>query len=76
MGLKRDLRREDDSDPAAAIYPQEACGIAQQMRADMYLECSAAAGTLMADVLQDIGRRAARTTTSEGGQSEGTCRLM
>ncbi|EFX04233.1 Rho-like protein [Grosmannia clavigera kw1407] len=74
LGLKRDLRREDD--PAGVVYPQEAYAIAQQMRADMYLECSAATGTLMAEVLEDVCRRAAGTTTPEGGQSEGTCRVM
>ncbi|CAK7239590.1 MAG: hypothetical protein STHCBS139747_001021 [Sporothrix thermara] len=74
LGLKRDLRREDD--PAGTLYPHEAYNLAQQLRADMYLECSAATGELLAQVVDDICRRAIQTTTSEGGQSQGACSVM
>lgn len=73
LGLKRDLRREDD--PNGILYPHEGCGVAQSLRADMYLECSAATGTLLAEVFEDISRRAIQTASS-GGQSEGACTAM
>ncbi|KAF4967776.1 hypothetical protein FZEAL_10492 [Fusarium zealandicum] len=39
LGLKRDLRSEKD--PNGIIYPQEAYQLAQTLRADRYVECSA-----------------------------------
>ncbi|KAL1901428.1 hypothetical protein Sste5346_001833 [Sporothrix stenoceras] len=74
LGLKRDLRREDD--PNGTLYPHEAYQLSQQLRADMYLECSAMTGELMPQVVDDVCRRAVKTTTPEGGQSEGACTLM
>ncbi|CAK7565019.1 MAG: hypothetical protein SEPTF4163_002926 [Sporothrix epigloea] len=74
LGLKRDLRQADD--PANTLYPHEAYNMAQQLRADMYLECSASSGELFAQVVEDICRRAAQTTTPEGGQSQGACSVM
>ncbi|CAK7198892.1 hypothetical protein SEUCBS139899_001560 [Sporothrix eucalyptigena] len=74
LGLKRDLRREDD--PEGTLYPHEAYNLAQQLRADMYLECSAVTGELMAQVVDDICRRAIQTATPEGGQSQGACSIM
>ena len=44
------------------------------MRCDLYAECSAVTGELMREVFDDIVRRAAKTTTPEGGQTPGpTC---
>jgi hypothetical protein len=74
LGLKRDLRSE--SDPNGIIYPQEGHNVAQQMRADMYMECSAVTGELLPEVFEDICRRAMGTASSSGGQSEGGCILM
>ncbi|RKU43326.1 hypothetical protein DL546_003713 [Coniochaeta pulveracea] len=74
LGLKRDLRSE--SDPNGIIYPQEGHDAAQQMRADMYMECSAVTGELLPEVFEDICRRAMGTASSTGGQSEGGCNLM
>ncbi|OIW27236.1 P-loop containing nucleoside triphosphate hydrolase protein [Coniochaeta ligniaria NRRL 30616] len=74
LGLKRDLRSE--SDPNGIIYPQEGHQAAQEMRADMYMECSAQTGELLPQVFEDICRRAMKTASSEGGQSDGGCCLM
>ncbi|KAK4241044.1 P-loop containing nucleoside triphosphate hydrolase protein [Achaetomium macrosporum] len=74
LGLKRDLRSEDD--PNGIIYPQEAYRVAQEMRADKYMECSAVTGELMEEVFDDICTTALKTTTPDGGQSEGGCSIM
>jgi Ras family protein A len=74
LGLKRDLRSE--TDPNGIIYPQEAYRIAQEIRCDKYMECSAFTGELVHEVLEDICRTAAMTTTSKGGLSEGGCGVM
>lgn len=75
LGLKRDLRSE--TDPNGIIYPQEAYRIAQEIRCDKYMECSAVSGELVHEVFEDICRTAARGTVQEdGGLSEGGCKLM
>ncbi|KAK3946094.1 hypothetical protein QBC46DRAFT_335537 [Diplogelasinospora grovesii] len=74
LGLKRDLRSE--TDPNGIIYPQEAYRIAQEMRADKYMECSAVTGELLGEAFEDICTTAANTKSPEGGQSEGGCTLM
>ena len=75
LGLKRDLRSEDD--PNGIIYPQEAYRIAQEMRCDRYMECSAVSGELVHEVFEDICRTAALGTKKEGGGlSEGGCWVM
>lgn len=83
LGLKRDLRREwteeekKDGGRGESVMPQEGLGIAQQLRVDRYAECSALTGELCRQVLEDIARTAAKTTTENGGKSEGTqCALM
>lgn len=83
LGLKRDLRREwtedekKDGERGESVMPQEGLGIAQQLRVDRYAECSALTGELCRQVLEDIARTAAKTTTENGGKSEGTqCALM
>lgn len=72
LGLKRDLRKEDKD----TIYPQEALGIAQQMRCDRYAECSAVTGELCQEVFEDLARMAALTTTEKGGKSQGMACVM
>jgi hypothetical protein len=73
LGLKRDLRKEEEG----MIWPQEAYRIAQEMRCDRYAECSAVTGELMHEVFEDIAKVAAKTTTTTGGQSQGsTCTIM
>lgn len=74
LGLKRDLRSEDD--PNGIIYPQEAYARAQEMRADKYMECSAVTGELLPEVFDDICSTALKSTSEEGGQSEGGCAIM
>ncbi|KAL8309680.1 hypothetical protein RB601_000016 [Gaeumannomyces tritici] len=74
LGLKRDLRSEDD--PNGIIYPQEGHRIAQEMRADNYMECSAVTGELLSEAFEDVFKAAVKTTTDEGGQSEGGCGIM
>ncbi|PHH71308.1 hypothetical protein CDD82_6592 [Ophiocordyceps australis] len=70
-GLKRDLRCE--SDPNGVIYPQEAYQMAQAVRADRYVECSALTGELVELAFEDICRTAFKTLREPGGQSEGAC---
>jgi Ras homolog gene family, member A len=73
LGLKRDLRKEGEG----MVWPQEAYRIAQEMRCDRYAECSAVTGELMHEVFEDIAKVAAKTTTTAGGQSQGsTCTTM
>lgn len=73
-GLKRDLRSE--TDPNGIIYPQEAYQMAQTLRADRYVECSAVTGELLKPAFEDICKTAIQTTTAEGGQTEGGCVVM
>ncbi len=60
-----------ETDPNGIIYPQEGHRIAQELRADKYMECSAVTGELVKEVFEDICRTAAMTTKgkriSEGG---------
>ncbi|KAL9069752.1 MAG: hypothetical protein Q9161_005337 [Pseudevernia consocians] len=72
LGLKRDLREEKPG----VIYPQEGLKVAQDLRCDHYAECSATTGELMNEVIEDIARTAAKTTTENGGLSNGGCAVM
>ena len=47
--------------------------VAQDLRCDRYAECSATTGELMNEVIEDIARTAAKTTTIAGGLSDGGC---
>ena len=81
LGLKRDLRREwteqERNDGSGSIMPQEGVRIAGEMRCDRYAECSAVTGELCKEVLEDVARTAAMTTTEKGAKSEGTvCMVM
>ncbi|PKS09749.1 hypothetical protein jhhlp_004370 [Lomentospora prolificans] len=74
LGLKRDLRSEDD--PNGIIYPQEGYRVAQELRADKYMECSAATGELVDLAFEEICKTALSTRTAVGGQSEGGCIVL
>lgn len=50
--------------------------MAQEMRADRYVECSAVTGELIRPAFEDICKTAIATTTEIGGQSEGGCTIM
>ncbi|KAK4504073.1 hypothetical protein PRZ48_004988 [Zasmidium cellare] len=59
------------------VYPQEALKLAQEMRCDRYCECSALTGELCREVIEDISKTAALTTTEGGAKSQGAhCNLM
>ena len=72
LGLKRDLRREEEG----IITPHDGLRVAQDLRCDRYAECSAVTGELMNEVIEDIARTAAKTTTEAGGLSQGGCTIM
>jgi hypothetical protein len=79
LGLKRDERTENRLDDGTfeCVMPQEGLQAAQEMRCDRYAECSALTGELMFEVLEDITKTAARTTTEGGGLSQnGSCSVM
>lgn len=79
LGLKRDERTENRLDDGTfeCVMPQEGLRVAQEMRCDRYAECSALTGELMWEVLEDISRTAARTTTENGGLSQvNGCSMM
>ena len=58
------------------VYPQEGLRVAQEMRTDRYCECSALTGELCREVIEDISKTAALTTTDKGGKSEYQCSIM
>ncbi|KAJ9661978.1 hypothetical protein H2201_006267 [Coniosporium apollinis] len=81
LGLKRDLRREwteeERVNRGGSVMPQEGLRVAQEMRCDRYAECSALTGELCREVLEDVAKTAARTTTEKGAKSDGTaCSVM
>jgi Ras family protein A len=93
LGLRRDLRREWTEEEkrrdeelhgkdvgkgrGESVMPQEGVGLATEMLCDRYAECSALTGELCKEVLEDIARTAARTTTEKGAKSEVTpCVIM
>lgn len=83
-GTVRDMASEADTvaDNVALngrtfVYPQEALRVAQEMRCDRYCECSALTGELCREVIEDISRTAALTTTEGGGKTQGpSCNMM
>ncbi|KIY03646.1 uncharacterized protein Z520_00337 [Fonsecaea multimorphosa CBS 102226] len=79
LGLKRDERTEQRREDGSfeCVMPQEGLRAAQEMHCDRYAECSALTGELMWEVLEDITRTAARTTTEGGGLSRAnSCSVM
>lgn len=77
LGLKRDLR--STKDPNGLILPNEAYQVAQEMRADRYVECSAVTGELLKLAFEDLCKTAivpmAGQMGSEGLMSVG-CSVM
>lgn len=86
LGLKRDLRKqwtlvevgEDSSGKGASVMPPEGLQAAQKMLCDHYAECSALTGELCREVLEDVARTSAKTTTKNGAKSQGPdmCNIM
>ncbi|KAF2197390.1 P-loop containing nucleoside triphosphate hydrolase protein [Delitschia confertaspora ATCC 74209] len=87
LGLKRDLRREwteeekrgglgDGKGRGESVMPQEGLLVAQEMLCDRYAECSAVTGELCREVLEDVARTAAKTTTEKGAKSQGANCIM
>lgn len=83
LGLKRDLRKEwteeekKDEGRGESVMPQEGLLVAQEMLCDRYAECSAITGELCREVLEDVARTAARTTTENGAKTQGpACVVM
>lgn len=79
LGLKRDLRTTevDEEGKYICVMPQDGVTAASAMRCDRYAECSALTGELLWEAVEDITRMAAKTTTENGGLSEGPgCSLM
>lgn len=74
LGLKRDLRSEDD--PNGIIYPQEAYQVAQDLRADRYVECSALTGELLQPAFEDLCKTAVSGTAGKGGPEGGGCTIL
>ncbi|KAI7195466.1 hypothetical protein D0869_08283 [Hortaea werneckii] len=80
--ISEPITDEEDSgsvplNPRTFTYPQEALRIAQEMRCDRYCECSALTGELFREVVEDLARTAALTTTEQGGRTPGmSCRVM
>jgi GTPase SAR1 family protein len=83
LGLKRDLRKEwteeekREGGKGQSVMPQEGLNVAQELLCDRYAECSALSGELCREVLEDVARTAARTTTEKGAKTDGTnCAVM
>ena len=74
LGLKRDLRAEGPG--TDTIYPQEGHRVSAELRCDQYAECSALTGEFMDKVFEDVARKAAKTTTSNGGIGQMSCSIM
>jgi Ras family protein A len=79
LGLKRDLRKqwtlqeigEDKKGRGPSVMPHEGLQAAQRMLCDHYAECSALTGELCREVLQDVAKTCAKTTTEMGAKSAG-----
>ncbi len=74
LGLKRDLRSEGPG--VDTIYPQEGHRVSAELRCDQYAECSTLTGELMGEVIEDMARKAAKTTLPNGGMNEMNCSTM
>jgi Ras homolog gene family, member A len=85
LGLKRDLRKQwtlqevgdDKKGKGASVMPHEGLQTAQHMLCDHYAECSAQTGELCREVLEDVAKTCAKTTTKDGAKSQGPdCTVM
>ena len=65
-----------DTGGTKSVMPQEGLRVSQELRADRYAECSALTGELCREVLEDIARTAAKTTTDAGAKGEAGCSVM
>ncbi|KAI8930933.1 hypothetical protein NX059_011948 [Plenodomus lindquistii] len=60
-----------------SVMPHEGLQAAQQMLCDHYAECSALTGELCRQVLEDVAKTCAKTTTEKGAKSKGMdCVMM
>lgn len=79
LGLKRDLRKQwtllevgkDNKGKGASVMPHEGLDMARRTLCDHYAECSALTGELCREVLEDVARTSAKTTTADGAKSQG-----
>ena len=86
LGLKRDLRKQwtqaelgpDGKGKGASVMPHEGVQMAQRMLCDHYAECSAQTGELCREVLEDVAKTCAKTTTKDGAKTSGPdlCSVM
>ncbi|KAL5121407.1 hypothetical protein ACEQ8H_000478 [Pleosporales sp. CAS-2024a] len=85
LGLKRDLRKQwtlaevgpDHKGRGASVMPPEGVQAAQHMLCDVYAECSARTGELCREVLEDVAKTCAKTTTDMGAKgSYEPCAIM
>ncbi|KAF2023366.1 P-loop containing nucleoside triphosphate hydrolase protein [Setomelanomma holmii] len=85
LGLKRDLRKQwklkevgpDNTGRGASVMPHEGVQEAQRMLCDHYAECSALTGELCREVLEDVAKTCAKTTTDDGAKSkQDMCAIM
>jgi Ras family protein A len=86
LGLKRDLRKQwtleevgpEKKGRGKSVMPHEGVQTAQRMLCDNYAECSAITGELCREVLEDVAKTSAKTTTEDGGKSQGAdmCEIM
>jgi Ras family protein A len=79
LGLKRDLRKQwtleevgpEKKGRGTSVMPHEGLQTAQRMLCDHYAECSALTGELCREVLEDVAKTSAKTTTEDGAKSKG-----
>lgn len=81
LGLKRDLRHNPGGSEeekkkykggvVELVDPLQAYKIAQDLRCDGYLECSAMTGELVAQVREDLGRVVAAVAKRRDGDAGG-----
>jgi Ras family protein A len=85
LGLKRDLRKQwtlqevgpDKTGKGASVMPPEGVQTAQRMLCDLYAECSARTGELCREVLEDVAKTCAKTTTTNGAKgNHDACAVM
>jgi Ras family protein A len=88
LGLKRDLRKQWKQEEvgenrqglgASSVMPHEGVQAAQRMLCDLYAECSALTGELCREVLHDVAKTCAKTTTADGAKGGGVlseCAIM
>lgn len=78
LGLKRDLRKQwtlaevgpDNTGKGSSVMPHEGLHATRRMLCDRYAECSALTGELCREVLEDVAKTSAKTTTKDGGKSQ------